>query len=60
MLQAVAYRIRKHLRAFESAYRVGGEEFVVLLPGVSTDDAEAIAQRIWEAIRDGADRRAAT
>jgi diguanylate cyclase (GGDEF)-like protein len=52
VLQAVAYRIRKHLRAFESAYRVGGEEFVVLLPGVSVDDAETIAQRIWEAVRE--------
>ena len=52
VLQAVAYRIRKHLRAFESAYRVGGEEFLVLLPGVSTDEAEAIARRIWAAIRD--------
>jgi diguanylate cyclase (GGDEF)-like protein len=51
VLQAVAYRIRKHLRAFESAYRVGGEEFVVLLPGVSTNDAENIARRIWEAVR---------
>ncbi len=51
VLQSVAYRIRKHLRAFESAYRVGGEEFVVLLPGVSADEAEGIAQRIWEAVR---------
>jgi diguanylate cyclase (GGDEF)-like protein len=51
VLQEVAYRIRKHLRAFESAYRIGGEEFVVLLPGVSTDDAESIAQRIWKAVR---------
>ena len=51
VLQSVAYRIRKHLRAFESAYRVGGEEFVVLLPGVSVDEAEGIACRIWEAVR---------
>ncbi len=51
VLQSVAYRIRKHLRAFESAYRVGGEEFVVLLPGVTVDEAEGIAHRIWEAVR---------
>jgi diguanylate cyclase (GGDEF)-like protein len=52
VLQTVAYRIRKQLRAFESAYRIGGEEFVVLLPGVSADAAERIADRIWSAVRD--------
>ncbi len=51
VLQSVAYRIRKHLRAFESAYRIGGEEFVVLLPGVTADEAEGIAHRICEAVR---------
>jgi len=52
VLQTVAYRIRKHLRTFESAYRVGGEEFVVLLPGVGVEEAEAVAQRICQAVRD--------
>jgi diguanylate cyclase (GGDEF)-like protein len=52
VLQEVAYRIRKHLRAFDSAYRVGGEEFVVLLPGVSLSAANDTAHRICEAIRE--------
>ena len=33
VLRDVAYMIRKELRAFELAYRLGGEEFLVLLPG---------------------------
>jgi diguanylate cyclase (GGDEF)-like protein len=52
VLQEVAYRIRKHLRAFDSAYRVGGEEFVVLLPGVSLSAANDTARRICDAVRE--------
>ena len=33
VLRHVAYVIRKQLRAFDLAYRIGGEEFLVLLPG---------------------------
>ena len=33
VLQEVAYTLRKHLRAFDLAYRLGGEEFLILLPG---------------------------
>jgi diguanylate cyclase (GGDEF)-like protein len=51
VLRDVSYRLRADLRAFESAYRIGGEEFVVLLPGVSVDEAQTIANRIWTAIR---------
>jgi diguanylate cyclase (GGDEF)-like protein len=50
VLQEVAYRIRKHLRAFESIYRLGGEEFAVLLTGCGTDDAAHAAERIWSAV----------
>lgn len=52
VLQEVAYRMRTHLRAFDLAYRLGGEEFVVLLPGATDDDAERIAGELWSAIRD--------
>ena len=37
MLRDIAYRLRKRLRAFDLAYRLGGEEFLVLLPGADVD-----------------------
>jgi hypothetical protein len=39
VLVDVAYALRKRLRAFDLAYRVGGEEFLVLLPGATLEDA---------------------
>ena len=51
VLREAAYRIRKCLRAFESAYRFGGEEFVVLLAGVDETEASTVAERLWEAVR---------
>jgi len=51
VLREAAYRIRKCLRAFESAYRFGGEEFVVLLAGVDEHEAALVAERLWEAVR---------
>jgi diguanylate cyclase (GGDEF)-like protein len=52
VLKEVAYRIRKSLRAFESAYRIGGEEFVILLDEVAADVAIAIAERLHAAVAD--------
>lgn len=51
VLREIAYRIRTNLRAFESAYRIGGEEFVVLLTGVRAQDAAEIAERLRKAVR---------
>jgi diguanylate cyclase (GGDEF)-like protein len=50
VLVDLAYRIRKNLRAFDLAYRVGGEEFLVLLPGAQPAEACAIAEHLREAI----------
>ena len=50
VLRDVAYEIRKALRSFELVYRIGGEEFLVLLPGVELTEAAQIADRIRAAV----------
>ncbi|NCJ06885.1 diguanylate cyclase [Synechococcales cyanobacterium C] len=49
LLQAVAERIRDCLRLSDTVGRIGGDEFVVLLPVVATgEDAVVIAHRICD------------
>ncbi len=50
VLAHVAYEARKHLRRFELVYRLGGEEFAVLLPGAGAQVAAAMAERIRDGI----------
>jgi diguanylate cyclase (GGDEF)-like protein len=50
VLKAVAYTLRKQLRAFDLAYRLGGEEFLVLLPGAELSAAVELAERLREAV----------
>ncbi len=50
VLKDVAYLLRKQLRAFDLAYRLGGEEFLVLLPGAESDSAAELAERLREAV----------
>src|SRR3954454_9907948 len=45
VLRDTAGLLRRHLRAFDLAYRLGGEEFAVLLPGVGVAEAHEIAER---------------
>ena len=49
-LKDVAYRIRKRLRAYDLAYRVGGEEFLVVLPGATPEHAAEVAEDLRAAI----------
>ena len=51
VLQETGYRLRKALGAFDSAYRIGGEEFVVLLTGADAGAGAELAERLREAIR---------
>jgi diguanylate cyclase (GGDEF)-like protein len=51
VLKGVAYRLRKELRAFDLAYRIGGEEFLMLLPGADAARATEVAERLCEAVR---------
>ncbi len=50
VLQAVAYEMRKQLRSFELIYRLGGEEFLIVLPGVDLDTGRSLAERLCETI----------
>jgi diguanylate cyclase (GGDEF)-like protein len=50
VLRDVAYEMRKSLRHFELFYRFGGEEFLVLLPGVDREGAATVAERLRGAV----------
>jgi diguanylate cyclase (GGDEF)-like protein len=50
VLVDVAYRMRVHLRAFDLAYRIGGEEFVVLLPGSDLGQTAVLAEGLRAAV----------
>ncbi len=50
VLKDVAYQLRKHLRALDQVYRVGGEEFVAVLPGADLQSAEQAAERLRAAV----------
>jgi diguanylate cyclase (GGDEF)-like protein len=51
VLRGAAYEMRHALRSFDSVYRIGGEEFLILLPGVTPVDALIIADRLRTAVR---------
>ena len=50
VLRDIAYELRKRLRSFELVYRLGGEEFLIVLPGVSHTEGQEIAERLRTAI----------
>jgi len=50
VLKEVAYLLRKQLRAFDLAYRLGGEEFLILVPGSDLEQTAELAERLREAI----------
>ena len=51
VLRHTAAVLGENLRPFELAYRIGGDEFVVVLPDVALDDAVAVADRLCHAVR---------
>jgi diguanylate cyclase (GGDEF)-like protein len=52
IIRAVARMLDEHVRFDDIVYRYGGEEFCILLPGATTEDAHGIAQRIVAAARE--------
>lgn len=52
VLREVASRVRRTLRRFELTYRIGGEEFALLLPGVEAIEGLQHAQLLRSALAD--------
>jgi diguanylate cyclase (GGDEF)-like protein len=50
VLRDAAEVMRNHLRSFELVYRVGGEEFLVLMPGVDRQGGRIVADRLRTAL----------
>jgi diguanylate cyclase (GGDEF)-like protein len=50
VLEDVAYHLRRALRAFDLFYRIGGEEFLVLLPGADAETASRVAEALRSAV----------
>jgi diguanylate cyclase (GGDEF)-like protein len=51
-LRRLAERILTNIRGTDTAFRYAGDEFVVLLPGTSGDEAEEVARRIAQAVEE--------
>jgi diguanylate cyclase (GGDEF)-like protein len=51
VLREVAYEVRKTLRKFELIYRMGGEEFLVVLPGMTESQGVKTAWQLGETMR---------
>jgi len=50
VLKEVAYVMRRSLRSFELVYRLGGDEFLIVLPGADLGNAHELAERVREAL----------
>jgi two-component system, cell cycle response regulator len=49
-LREAAQRVDSHIRGSDAAARFGGDEFVVLAPGITPEQAGALAERIRETV----------
>ena len=52
VLLGIAATLSANLRPFELAYRIGGDEFLIVLPGLSLAEAVQVGDRLREKIRD--------
>lgn len=51
VIQEFAKRISTNIRETDTVARMGGDEFEILLPDITREEAEMIAERIIEAVR---------
>lgn len=49
-LRDMAYELRKRLHSFDLVYRYGGEEFLVVLPGLGSEAGREVAERLRGAV----------
>jgi len=52
VLKHTAAKIRSALRQIDTAARIGGDEFLVMLPGTDLDGARSVGQRMLRMLRD--------
>jgi diguanylate cyclase (GGDEF)-like protein len=52
-LEMLASALRSGLRRSDEAYRLGGDEFGIILPGASRLDAERVVRRLRDAVGQG-------
>ncbi|HEY3866570.1 MAG TPA: diguanylate cyclase [Solirubrobacteraceae bacterium] len=50
VLRDVAYELRRRLRSFELVYRLGGEEFLTVFPGIGAQAGAEVAEHLREAV----------
>jgi diguanylate cyclase (GGDEF)-like protein len=50
VLKGVAASIRETIRSYDTVGRIGGEEFLIISPGVEVDEAVGLAERVRERI----------
>ncbi|MEM9473671.1 MAG: diguanylate cyclase [Pseudomonadota bacterium] len=53
VIREVAHRLRDNLRPNDMVARIGGEEFMVVMPDITTDSALSAARRLCARVRDG-------
>jgi diguanylate cyclase (GGDEF)-like protein len=51
VLRALAERLRMSVRSYDHCYRLGGEEFLILLPGADLNASRCVAEKLREAVR---------
>lgn len=52
VLKRVCERVRQRLRTMDVLCRLGGEEFIVLAPGVRAEQAAVLAKALWQILRE--------